>query len=804
MTPPPTSSPRWLRLSLLAPSLLGLWACGAMAHLPGSPMAAGAADRAAPAPPPAATAMAQEARPPGFLQVAADAPAPAPMAANRKEEPGGQVLEMQWAPVREFPAPNYEAPYDGPRVDFRETVFWKPSLRTNEGGEAQVQFYLSDAVTSFRATVEGLSAGGQPGHGEGVISSKLPVSLSARLPLEVSAGDVIELPITVSNATNRARKATLEGQFGAAFALSGMEARREVQLKAGESQSSFASLKVVGNGRDPKAGDVLLAVNSGSLNDSLARSIKVVPAGFPREETASGKLSKGSASHTLDLPDLVAGTLEASVEVFPSPTATLVAGTEAMLREPSGCFEQASSTNYPNVMVLSYLSKQGKTDAAVATRATQMLGRGYKKLTGYESKGHGFEWFGADPGHEALTAYGVMQFSDMARVFSDVDKGMIKRTVEWLRARRDGKGGFQRNSKALDSFGRASDETTAAYITYAITEAGESKGFEAELGASRKLARSTRDPYLLALAAGALLNLDAKSTDALDAVKRLAALQSKEGHFPGARESITRSGGNALDIETTALAALALLKAGTHPQQVSLAAAWLAKQRNSWGGFSSTQATVLSLKALTRVSEVATDGPTEGTLTVVINGGKPHELKVSQGAEKLSLAGLEGELKKGKNTVEVRGPSGLSYSVTARFRTTKPPSSPKTKVGVSVEGPHAARVGESVKLVATISNTTGEALPMVIARIGLPGGLTFQQWQLDELKTRKIVDFYETREREVIVYFRGMAPKAKIPVDLQLIAAVPGQYTAPASQAYLYYTDEHRSYTAPLAFTVSR
>ena len=41
---------------------------------------------------------------------------------------------------------------------------------------------------------------------------------------------------------------------------------------------------------------------------------------------------------------------------------------------------------------------------------------GYSKLVGFESAGGGFEWFGGSPGHEALSAYGVLQFEDMAKV----------------------------------------------------------------------------------------------------------------------------------------------------------------------------------------------------------------------------------------------------------------------------------------------------------------------------------------------------------------------------------------------------
>ena len=54
----------------------------------------------------------------------------------------------------------------------------------------------------------------------------------------------------------------------------------------------------------------------------------------------------------------------------------------------------------------------------------------------------GFEWFGNDPGHETLTAYGLMEFTEMAEVHS-VDSELIDRTRGWLLSRRDGNGGFQ-------------------------------------------------------------------------------------------------------------------------------------------------------------------------------------------------------------------------------------------------------------------------------------------------------------------------------------------------------------------------
>jgi alpha-2-macroglobulin-like protein len=781
--------------------------------------AAEAAQAAPPMPAPAAPAP--------RLEVAGEAPpqlAPDALARPAARADG-------WAAVRQFPLPTYEPGYDGPRTDFRETVLWKPDLRTGEGGEAEVSFFLSDAITSFRATAEGVSSGGQPGRAEAVVASRLPVSLAAKLPLEVTTGDLVDLPVTISNATSRPRLAQVDARFGAAFSPESPELSQKVQLAPGETRAIYYKLRVVGTGQaaTPELaaaeGEISLSARSGSIKDGLRRVLKVVPQGYFSEQSRSGTLSSAQKI-TVDLPEQVPGSFRASLSVYASPTATLIAGTESIIREPTGCFEQASSANYPNVMVMRYLAEQAekaqqngaKAESPIAARTRATLDRGYKRLVGYESKGNGFEWFGADPGHEALTAYGLMQFADMARVYPDLDRTLVKRTAAWLRARRDGKGGYKRNARALDSFGRASDEVTNAYVTYALTETGE-KDLAPEIAYLSKLALQTRDPYVLALAAGALAN--AASPDAPQALKRLAAMQSPSGNFPGARESITRSGGQSLEIETTSLATLALMKSPDHARPVEGALAWLTRQRSGSGGFGSTQATVLALKALTRAAE-APRPAAGGTVEVKVNGGAPISVAIGKPAGAAGAAGaadgpddeapaglalLASSLHKGQNTIEllpsspdVRAPYSLSF----QYRTTRPSSSPLSPVSITVTGPQGAKMGDAVKVKAVIENRKHAGIPMVIARIGIPGGLTYQTWQLDELRDRKLVDFYETREREVIVYFRDMAPGAKRELELNLLAQVPGRYTAPPSQAYLYYTDEHRSFAQPLQIQVAR
>src|SRR5262249_40368359 len=147
--------------------------------------------------------------------------------------------------------------------------------------------------------------------------------------------------------------------------------------------------------------------------------------------------------------------------------------------------------------------------------------------------------------------YGLMEFHDMESVYGSVDHTMLDRTVAWLYSRRDGKGGYLRSSGAADSFGRAPADVTNQYITWALTEAGR-RALGKEIEPSSKLGRESSDPYLLALAALTAENAAPKGDDAHALVERLVAMQGKDGAFPGAKTSITSSGGDALQIETTA------------------------------------------------------------------------------------------------------------------------------------------------------------------------------------------------------------------------------------------------------------
>ena len=68
------------------------------------------------------------------------------------------------ATEREFYSPNYSIKLDRHSLpDYRTTLYWNPSFRTDNNGNARLLFYNSDHAEQIQVDIEGLSAGGKPG-----------------------------------------------------------------------------------------------------------------------------------------------------------------------------------------------------------------------------------------------------------------------------------------------------------------------------------------------------------------------------------------------------------------------------------------------------------------------------------------------------------------------------------------------------------------------------------------------------------------------------------------------------------------
>jgi uncharacterized protein YfaS (alpha-2-macroglobulin family) len=552
--------------------------------------------------------------------------------------------------------------------------------------------------------------------------------------------------------------------------------------------------------------NITFEAKAGSYRDTVSRTLEVQPLGFPHESSTGGVLeSNGSKLFEFTLPgDIIRGSLASSVAVYPTPLASMTDALQSLLRQPNGCFEQTSSTSYPMVMAQQYFLTHTGIDPAVIQKAKDLLEVSYKKLTGFESPTKGYEWFGADPGHEALTAYGLMQFTDMSQV-RKVDKDMVDRTRAWLLSRRDGKGGFTVNAKALDTFGRAPADTTNAYIVWALIESGE-KGLEREIASVKASAASTQDSYILALGAN-ILHASGDQTGARQLMEKLAKKQETAGNVAGAVTSITRSGGDALAIETTALSVLAWMREPSYAANVEKGLKWIVESNKS-GRFGSTQSTVLALRAIVAYDNAHARPKAPGRIILTVDGrtvGAPLAFTSStQGA--LVMPEFASELGPGRHLVAIKMEDGSSmpFSVGVKYHSLLPDSAEQARVGIQVLLKDAQiQEGSVTEAIVSIANKSDQVIPTPVAIVGIPGGLEVRHDQLKELVKSGKIDAYEVLGREVVLYWRYLKAKDNFDLPLSLVAAVPGSYTGPASRAYLYYTDEYKTWAPGLKVSIT-
>ncbi len=679
-------------------------------------------------------------------------------------------------------------------------VAWVPRLITNANGVASFRVRLVGDVTSYRVRVAGVG-GGMLGADDILIESRKPFFAVAKIPQEVSRGDAIVVPLTVRNDLAKTLKVDIDAySTSTVFKLVEDPAPSTVVLGAHEARTFFYPFRVVGKrGR----GWIKFAAQAGHVTTHVSESVSVMPRGFPRQIGDAGKLTAKGRLFSFALPqDLQKSRPLAEIQVYPNPIGELLSGSESILRKPYGCFEQTSSSNFPNTMVMQYLSSQKHTAPTLRSRALHYLDKGYRRLVGFETSSGGFSLFGRPPGNVPMTAYGIWQFSEMGRVYP-VDKSMIKRQIRWVKAKMNAQGMFPYNR-----YNRRSKRilVNTAYVAFALSQAGH-KDLEKTLKAMNNDDNLEKDPYPLALATLTMQKI--WGADDKRAKKRLAqllALQQLNGSFRGRVASATYSRGLNLYIETTSLAILSMIRAHTPIARIFRSVEWLYRQRRGYGRFGTTQATVLALKALLAFQKYQKFQPAPGTLEMAVNGKLLKKVSYTkQRTQPIRVSVPFNVLRPGKNTLRLSlaARNEIPFLFRADYTAYKPASVKQSPLAFRVEmKKRRVRMGDTVRLVATLQNTSEKELPMTMARIRFPGAMAFQTWQLKALKQKGIVDAYETRPREVTFYFLKLKPKAHITLPLDLIARVTGNYNSMASSAYLYYEDDVKLWTEPLWISV--
>ena len=703
--------------------------------------------------------------------------------------------------VKEFYTPVYEGSnLPTERTDFRNTLYWNPVIETNTKGEATFEFYTSDAISSFKITAEGISATGLVGRQEQDFASKKLLNIDFKLPNYLTVNDEVIIPVTVTNDNEEDFNGTIQLNLPKSIKLVS-PIDKTVCVPSHSYQIINIKVQPI---RATKRAIIGININDDFIGDNIKREATIISPYFPITASISGTKNE---SYSVDINNVLPNSIEAKFTVYTDIIGSVMDGIEGIIRAPYGCFEQVSSATYPNIMVLQYLKSTGKSNKAIEEKALSFIDKGYKKLAAYETKQHGFEWYGDTPPHEALSAYGLLEFSEMKAVYGGVDQKMLDRTIAWLLSRRNGKGGFKQN-RGKYGFSAAPKEVNNAYIVYAMTETGITHQIKKEYHHAFKEALKSNDAYRMALLACASVNMNQPKQAELLINKIKKQIQNKGFNALKVNQTITRSYGDAKKIETLAFSLLALMKMPNPDMTLVAKGVQQLVSMRKHGRFGSTQSTCMALKALITYTAIQKQQIIkDNTVTLTING-KVTNASLDHAADgTLKINNLEPYIKTGRQDIKVQfnnAATSIPYSLDIHWKSTQPDSSRETKVQLNTQlNTTSVKVGDLIRLTTTVKNKTNDGLPMTTAIIGLPSGTSVQPWQLKKLKEEHQFAYYEIFDNYLVLYWKELGPNETKTIHLDLKAEIAGTYTAPASAAYLYYADEFKHWIPGTQATIT-
>ncbi|XP_055352535.1 LOW QUALITY PROTEIN: CD109 antigen-like [Paramacrobiotus metropolitanus] len=387
---------------------------------------------------------------------------------------------------------------------------------------------------------------------------------------------------------------------------------------------------------------------SGIIIDKVQKQIHIFQPGY-RVLKTSDVVTLSPATPMVEIPinnsavpeNIVPGSLRTALTVFGDVWAPVMMQLalpdlskefEGLIQVPTGCGEQTMAMLMPNVFLMRYLKRLEGGSLQANNRGKilrENLEKGFARMAGYRLKDGSYNAFGQRDRTSStwLTAF-VVRGMALASEFIGIDKGQMETSLRFLQSKQHSEGYFREEGSIFDrDLGGASgrSEVLTAFGYWHIWRSGVLN--EASKKGCRHLESKfpdTTDTFALALTCYVFSRFGSVRTQ--ECIHRLNGQVTKTsvGHRCWLDRNSPKIPGyqfTAKDIETTSYALLALSNSN-YTGNLTPVVDWLLSQRNPYGGFVSTQDTVVALNALSELQAIASSQNLDLEIAGVKSGSK--------------------------------------------------------------------------------------------------------------------------------------------------------------------------------------
>jgi uncharacterized protein YfaS (alpha-2-macroglobulin family) len=742
------------------------------------------------------------------------------------------------------------------RSYFPEALYINPEIITDKDGRASIVIPIADSITTWRMAMIASTEHGALGTSTSSLKVFQDFFVDLDLPVTLTQGDRVSVPVGIYNYAGSKGEVSLKLQPDDWFSLVDDVPDKSVEVDSGRVGGSQFTLEAR---RIGKFKLTLAASMEGGARraDIVVREIEVIPNGREQSLVFNGRL-ENTVQHDVNFPaNAIPDASKIFVRLYPGPLSQVIEGMDSILRMPGGCFEQTSSSTYPNVLALDYMKRTKKLTPEVHAKAEGYIANGYQRLLTFEVPGGGFSWFGNVPANKILTAYGLMEFYDMSKVY-DVDPNLIARTQQWLAGQQQADGSWKPDTSFINEGATNRFNSDVLRITAYLAWSLENTGYHGPAVERAKQfieshMSAKMDAYTLAVVANFAADFGNGDHEKDRAFTRQAMqllfdarTEKDEQTWWSAEETGFYAMGQSASVETTGLAVQALLKWGEASGTTRKALAYIAAKKDAGGTWGTTQATIMALRALLLATEKGT-ADTQGTLEVLLNGKPVEKLTLTpenndllhqfvfKGAEIVGASSAgpapnavrpyvtpnavrpynasEKLPVQSANTVEIRfeGKGGLAYQIVGSYFLPwdQKPAGEALSIDVAYDRTHLAQ-DDIATASATVRNNLDKTANMVIVDLGIPPGFDLLSEDLQDyqeksagLKSGHLSKFSLTAT-QAILYFDSFAPGDTATVKFRLRAKYPIRARTFKSRVYEYYDPEVSSVAPPVQLEVRK
>ncbi|XP_028642176.1 CD109 antigen [Grammomys surdaster] len=522
------------------------------------------------------------------------------------------------------------------RKHFPESWIWLDSYMGSKVYE-DFEVTVPDSITSWVASAFVISE--DLGFGLTTVPAELqafqPFFISLNLPYSVIRGEEFALEVSIVNYLKDTTKVVvlIEESDSFVILMSSNDINNTIYRKTALVPSD-SGVTLVFPIKPTHLGEIPITVTAASptASDAVTGKVVVKPEGIKKSYSQSVFLdltdnnvqtNQESLSFSFP-PNTVGGSERVQITAIGDILGSSINGLASLIRMPYGCGEQNMIHFAPNIYILDYLTKQKQLTVNLKEKALSYMRQGYQRELLYQREDGSFSAFGDSDssGSTWLSAFVLKCFLE-ADYYIDIDQDVLHRTYTWLKAHEKSNGEYWEPGRVIHSELQGGNKSPVTLTAYIVTSVLGYKKYQPNINVQDSIkflesefSRGISDNYTLALVTYALSTVG--SPKAEEALTMLTQQSEKEGDTQFWLSSGPTLFGSwqarSVDIE---IAAYALLAHTLHRVSEGIPIMrWLIRQRNSLGGFVSTQDTVVALKALSEFSALVYKENTDIHLTV--------------------------------------------------------------------------------------------------------------------------------------------------------------------------------------------